>query len=93
MKLRQIFSVCILLYCASVFSQSVSNSYLTSGNSVFTGWYADPEGVVFDDEYWIYPTYSATYDEQIYMDAFSSKVLVKWTKHPNGSFHREHWLA
>lgn len=27
-----------------------------SGNPIVEGWYADPEGVVFDDEYWIYPT-------------------------------------
>ena len=53
-----------------------------SGNPVFKGWYADPEGVVFGDEYWIYPTYSAPYDEQTFMDAFSSKDLVNWTKHP-----------
>ena len=25
----------------------------------FEGRYADPEGVVFGDTYWIYPTYSA----------------------------------
>lgn len=35
---------------------------------VFPGWYADPEGVVFGDTYWIYPTYSADYDEQTFMD-------------------------
>ena len=29
-----------------------------SENPVFAGWYADPEGVVFDDEYWIFPTLS-----------------------------------
>ena len=23
-----------------------------SGNPIVEGWYADPEGVVFDDEYW-----------------------------------------
>ncbi len=32
-----------------------------SGNPVFEGWYADPEGIIFDDEYWIYPTYSDDY--------------------------------
>ena len=26
-----------------------------AGNPVFDGWYADPEGVVFGDRYWIYP--------------------------------------
>ncbi len=53
----------------------------TSGNPVFEGWYADPEGAVFDKEYWIYPTYSAEYKDQLHFDAFSSKDLVNWTKH------------
>ncbi len=53
----------------------------TSGNPVFEGWYADPEGAVFDKEYWIYPTYSAEYKDQMHFDAFSSKDLVNWTKH------------
>ena len=53
----------------------------TSGNPLFDGWYADPEAVVFDQEYWIYPTYSHPYEEQLFMDAFSSKDLVHWTKH------------
>ncbi|HRG11263.1 MAG TPA: family 43 glycosylhydrolase, partial [Cyclobacteriaceae bacterium] len=52
-----------------------------SGNPVFEGWYADPEGIVFDKTYWIYPTYSAPYEQQVYMDAFSSPDLVTWTKH------------
>ena len=52
-----------------------------SGNPLFTGWYADPEGVVFGKEYWIYPTWSRPYDEQLFMDAFSSKDLVHWTRH------------
>lgn len=76
----------------------------TSGNPVFPGWYADPEGIVFGDEYWIYPTLSLLHGEdtviykadverktdainpdynlQTHMDAFSSKDLVNWTKHP-----------
>jgi beta-xylosidase len=52
-----------------------------SGNPVFEGWYADPEGIVFDSTYWIYPTYSAPYEQQVFMDAFSSPDLVNWTKH------------
>jgi hypothetical protein len=43
-----------------------------SGNPVFPGWYADPEGVIFDKQYWIYPTYSAPYNQQVFFDAFSS---------------------
>ena len=60
---------------------NVSAKGRTSGNPLFEGWYADPEGVVFGDEYWIYPTYSAPYNEQLFADAFSSKDLVNWTKH------------
>lgn len=52
-----------------------------SGNPLFTGWYADPEAVVFGKEYWIYPTWSRPYDEQLFMDAFSSKDLIHWTRH------------
>ncbi|MEO7457967.1 MAG: glycoside hydrolase family 43 protein [Gemmatimonadaceae bacterium] len=52
-----------------------------SGNPIIPGWYADPEAHVFDGQYWIYPTYSAKYAEQVFMDAFSSRDLVTWTKH------------
>lgn len=55
---------------------------VTSGNPIFTGWYADPEAKVFGKEFWVYPTTSARYDEQTYFDAFSSTDLVHWTKHP-----------
>ena len=52
------------------------------GNPVFDGWYADPEGIVFGDEFWIYPTTSDDYEKQVFFDAFSSKDLVNWEKHP-----------
>jgi beta-xylosidase len=52
-----------------------------SGNPILPGWYADPEAHVFDGQYWIYPTYSAPYDQQTFLDAFSSHDLVTWTKH------------
>lgn len=55
----------------------------TSGNPIFEGWYADPEGIVFNDEYWIYPTYSNAYTKQVFFDAFSSKDLISWEKHAN----------
>ncbi|HPD46941.1 MAG TPA: glycoside hydrolase family 43 protein [Anaerohalosphaeraceae bacterium] len=48
---------------------------------MFEGWYADPEGMIIGDEYWVFPTYSAPYDEQLHFDAFSSKDLVTWVKH------------
>lgn len=73
-------------------------------NPVIQGWYADPEGAVFGDEFWIYPTLSLLwgddtlryasdlqrttpawnqeYNLQTHIDAFSSKDLVHWKKHP-----------
>jgi beta-xylosidase len=71
-----------LLGAREVKAQEPAAAKATSGNPLFPGWYADPEVVVFGKEYWIYPTYSARYEEQTFLDAFSSKDLVTWTKHP-----------
>lgn len=34
-----------------------------SGNPVIAGWYADPEAIVYDRTYWIYPTWSDDYPD------------------------------
>jgi beta-xylosidase len=68
-----------LLIITHAFAQSTSKK--TSGNPLFPGWYADPEAAVFGKQYWIYPTYSAPYNQQVFFDAFSSTDLVHWTKH------------
>lgn len=52
-----------------------------SGNPIFPGWYADPEAAIFNNEYWVFPTFSDRYENQVFMDAFSSPDLVNWTKH------------
>src|SRR3954465_6276975 len=52
-----------------------------AANPVLPGWYADPEAHVFNGQYWIFPTYSAPYNQQVFMDSFSSTDLVTWTKH------------
>ncbi|WP_420461218.1 glycoside hydrolase family 43 protein [Neolewinella sp.] len=52
-----------------------------SGNPLWEGWYADPEVAVLDGQYWIFPTYSAAFEDQLFLDAFSSPDLVNWTKH------------
>lgn len=73
-----------LAYLVAFVAGAVLAAHVTSAraaNPVFPGWYADPEGVIFGNEYWIYPTYSAPYDEQVFLDAFSSPDLVNWTKH------------
>ena len=71
------FSFIVFLFAGSLSAQQSS----TSGNPLFDGWYADPEGTVFDNQYWIYPTYSAPYEEQVFMDAFSSTNMIDWEKH------------
>lgn len=53
----------------------------TSGNPIFPGWNADPEAKIFNHLYWVYPTYSAPYEEQVHMDCWSSPDLVHWTKY------------
>ena len=71
----------LFLSATSALAALASAEEKTSGNPVFEGWYADPEGIVFGDRYWIYPTFSAPYDQQLHFDAFSSADLVKWKKH------------
>ena len=76
---RIIFSIALIAFIAGM---ATAKGKTTSGNPVFPGWYADPEGTVMDGKFWIFPTYSAPFDEQTFMDAFSSPDLVNWTKHP-----------
>lgn len=71
----------ILLLSGNLLSGTISAKKYMSGNPVFEGWYADPEGIIYDDTYWIYPTTSDLYEKQTFFDCFSSKDLVKWTKH------------
>jgi len=76
MKLQPAKLLLLLLFIIA------NNSFAQkAGNPVFKGWYADPEGVIFNNQYWIYPTFSAPYEKQVFMDAFSSPDLVNWTKH------------
>jgi beta-xylosidase len=66
---------------AITFSVSTNAQPFNSGNPILPGWYADPEAVIFNNQYWIYPTYSNIYNKQVFFDAFSSTDLVHWTKH------------
>ena len=54
-----------------------------AGNPFVDGWYADPDVAIYDNEYWVFPTSSRVYEEQTYLDAFSSRDLVNWTRHRN----------
>lgn len=71
----------ILLFLLTIVIDSLAQNKSSSGNPVFPGWYADPEGIIIQNKFWIYPTYSAPFEQQIFMDAFSSSDLITWTKH------------
>lgn len=70
----------LLLSCAQS-GQTRQEEVARSGNPILDGWYADPEGIIYGDTYWIYPTYSDLYERQTFFDCFSSKDLITWTKH------------
>lgn len=92
MKIRLILLACIAF---GMSCGSPKNSVEMSGNPIFEGWYADPEAIIYGDTYWVYPTLSDRwedeydpaadffdgYKKQTYLDCFSSKDLVHWTKH------------
>lgn len=84
----------LLLYSAGVVASDTTDdkplpsqilNYTTSeaGNPFVDGWYADPDTAIYEGQYWVFPTASYAYEEQIYLDAFSSPDLIHWTKHPN----------
>ena len=64
----------VLLYACSQKSKTNESSEY-SGNPVFPGWYADPEGIIFGNEYWIYPTFSDDYGEPDVSSEFSIQQL------------------
>lgn len=78
--------ILIILFLGVIFSSCQTNDRQTadlvfSGNPILPDWYADPEGIVFEDEYWVFPTYSAKYEDQVFFDAFSSTDLISWKIH------------
>jgi beta-xylosidase len=75
------FSVILMAVTLFWSCGSAKKQVKTSGNPIMEGWYADPEGVIFDNTFWVYPTYSAKYEEQVFLDAVSSEDLVHWKKH------------
>lgn len=77
-----VIAVCVAALMSACGQQKQqSKEVAMSGNPVFEKWYADPEGIIYDDTYWIYPTWSDLYENQTFFDCFSSKDLVNWTKH------------
>jgi beta-xylosidase len=81
--MKKLFLTILILFSVICLAPAQNRKPKTSGNPVFPGWYADPEGAVLNGMFWIFPTYSAPYNEQVFLDAFSSPDLVTWTKHPH----------
>jgi beta-xylosidase len=73
----------LIFCCSTAWAQATKSPASFSGNPLFPGWYADPEATIFGKKYWIYPTFSAPYEKQVFLDAFSSPDLIKWEKHPH----------
>jgi beta-xylosidase len=73
----------LIFCCSTAWAQVTKTPTNFSGNPLFPGWYADPEAAIFGKKYWIYPTFSAPYEKQVFLDAFSSPDLIKWEKHPH----------
>ena len=76
-------SFVVSLACAGLLAGTSLAGTAQAGNPAFPGWYADPDAHVFAGRYWIFPTTSALYEDQIRFDAFSSTDLVHWTRHPD----------
>lgn len=76
MRKISLLAVSALLLVSCGQKQQQQEEVRMSGNPLFEGWYADPEGIIYDDTYWIYPTWSDLYEKQTFFDCFSSKDLV-----------------
>ncbi len=60
-----------------------------SGNPIFPGWYADPEGIIFGNQYWIYPTYSDDYGQPDRSSGFSTKQIEAQKKTINQQYLKQ----
>ena len=93
MKFRTILLITSISFFITSACAPKTSEWTGWTNPLFEGQYADPEGIIIGDELWIYPTASHPFEEQLYMDAFSSKDLKTWTKHSNIITNKEiSWL-
>lgn len=67
-------SFCLLLVTSKALTQETKQE-TKSGNPLFPGWYADPEIRIFNNTYWIFPTYSDDYKTPDRSVAFSEEQL------------------
>lgn len=62
-------NACMIELYAELSNIKIDNteSLKLDGNPAFPGWYADPEGIVYGDTYWIFPTLSLLHGEDRYI--------------------------
>ena len=76
MKRIPVLTILLLLFLNIYAQQSTTpTGLLMSGNPILKGWYADPEAIIFGNEYWIYPTYSDHFGNLDASEKFSDDQL------------------
>lgn len=75
MKKLPLFSIVLVLFISCSQTEPESQS-VRAGNPVIEGWYADPEGIIYNNEYWIFPTYSDHYGEPDTSSVFTERQLA-----------------
>lgn len=86
-KIILISLICIYLSIDKTYSQSEK-----VGNPVFPGWYADPEIAIFDNTYWIFPTFSEEYGEPDPSTEFTKQQLELQKNTINPQYLRQTFL-
>jgi beta-xylosidase len=75
MKVFKIILI-IVVSCFDVSAQdSIKPIFKSTGNPIVQGWYADPEAIIFGNEYWVYPTYSDDFQTPDRSAGFTSQQL------------------
>lgn len=80
-----------MLFTVAVYSQTekLTDTTLKSGNPVIKGWYADPEGIIFGNQYWIYPTFSDDYGQPDRSAEFTEQQLQAQKKTINKQYLKQ----
>lgn len=73
--MKKIICLLVVALFMNLHAQDIKDTARTSGNPVLPGWYADPEGTIFGNEYWIYPTYSDDYGTPVRSKNFTEQQL------------------
>ncbi len=82
-------SICFVLISSTNQAQTNKSK---NGNPVFEGWYADPEGIIFDDKYWIYPTLSGVYGKPDKPSKLTPEQLEAQSKTINKQYLEQTYL-